>query len=79
MIAHLYPSEEKALHGAGCLTYSMDFETGERLIRFQRRDIYAPPMLTRSQLEAKPEVRKGFRTPPLNPGKRIKSKKRRSR
>ena len=31
--------------------------------------------IPRHELQAPPPVRKGFRTPPLNPGKRIKSLK----
>ena len=37
------------------------------------------PALTRHDLQAPLPARKGFRTPPLNPGKRIESQKRKRR
>ncbi len=39
------------------------------------RDGYADPPPLRMLLAEKPEIKRGFRTPPVNPAKRIKSMK----
>jgi hypothetical protein len=86
MIAWLYPQEEETLIAQGRLT-GAGSQTGDGLgygewvirYRHDRDDLL---QLMRHELEERVHGRKGFRTPPLNPGKRIrsmKSKKRRSR
>jgi hypothetical protein len=56
----------------------IELDRGEWII-YRATERVELPEIRRCDLQAPPPIRKGFRTPPINPGKRIKSKKRRSR
>lgn len=59
----------------------LEIDRGEWIIR-QVTERVELPEIRKCDLQAGPTVVKGFRSPPINPGKRIKSrkpKKRRSR
>lgn len=74
MVAWLTPSEIEGLEREGQITFSTEEGTGKREIVWRAREPLPEP-LRPFDIRNAPAPRKGFRTPPINPGKRIKSRK----